>query len=121
MLSNFRAFQMGKRYYRLCRSERLPPHLHDQITRAASSICLNLAEGSAKSSPKEQRRFYEFALGSLRECQAIIEIEDIKNPDLVTTGDHLGGMLFNLIKRKRRSPKPESETETKTESVTGHS
>ena len=38
-----------------------------QIRRATISISCNLAEGSARKSPKEQFRFYEIAFGSAAE------------------------------------------------------
>ncbi len=41
--------------------------MKNQFQRAMLSIVLNLAEGSAKSSHKERRKFYEISLGSLRE------------------------------------------------------
>ena len=40
--------------------------LRNQFQRAVLSIVLNLAEGSAKSTPKDQRKFYRIAFGSLR-------------------------------------------------------
>lgn len=48
--------------------------LGDQLRRAALSICLNIAEGAAKYSDKEFRRFVENALGSTGECRACIDI-----------------------------------------------
>jgi four helix bundle protein len=41
---------------------------------AVLSIALNLAEGSAKDSKKDRRRFYQIAFGSIRETQALIAI-----------------------------------------------
>lgn len=48
--------------------------LGDQLRRAALSICLNIAEGSAKYSDKEFKRYIENALGSTGECRACIDI-----------------------------------------------
>ncbi|MGE3386767.1 MAG: four helix bundle protein [Bdellovibrionales bacterium] len=42
------------------------------------SIALNLAEGSGKETNADRRRFYQIAMGSLREAQAIIDLYDPK-------------------------------------------
>ena len=62
-------------------SERLPGsenfNLKSQITRAATSIALNIAEGSTSQSDPEQSRFLGMALRSLVEtvaCQDLIEL-----------------------------------------------
>ena len=69
-LPRFRTYQAAIRFYRECEGLKMPYRLRDQLLRAASSIVLNLAEGSAKESEKDRLRFYRIALGSLRECQA---------------------------------------------------
>ena len=48
--------------------------LGSQILRSASSIILNLAEGSGKESEKELNRFIETSLGSLYETLANLDI-----------------------------------------------
>ncbi|HEX7118772.1 MAG TPA: four helix bundle protein [Longimicrobiales bacterium] len=52
--------------------ERRP--LADQLTRAAASIPLNIAEGAAESRRAEKARFYRIARRSAAECAAIIEL-----------------------------------------------
>ncbi|MCB0317906.1 MAG: four helix bundle protein, partial [Bdellovibrionales bacterium] len=43
----------------------------DQLSRASSSIPLNIAEGSGKLTEKDKKRFYSIARGSAMECSAI--------------------------------------------------
>ena len=49
-------------------------YLIDQLRRAATSICLNIAEGSGEYSKSEKSRFYRMAKRSATECAAILEI-----------------------------------------------
>ena len=72
---HLRAFHQAVEYYQLCRKLRLPSFLKTQLQRAASSIALNLSEGSGKNSPAERRRYFTIAMGSIRECQAIAVLE----------------------------------------------
>ena len=96
-MKNFRCYQHAKTQYLALRDLRVPRYQDDQLKRAALSVCLNLAEGSAKRSVKDRRRFYEIALASHREVQALIEL--LQMPDPNGTADKLGGGLFNLIRR----------------------
>jgi four helix bundle protein len=58
-----------------------------QLRRAAVSVSSNLAEGSSRISPKEKKRFYEIARGSIVEVDTQIEISlllnYIKNEDIL--------------------------------------
>ena len=96
-MKNFRCYQMAKSQYHDCQKLKLPRYLKDQLNRASLSICLNLAEGSGKTSRKERRRFYEIALASHRETQAILDI--IQHHQLARAADELGGSLFCLIRK----------------------
>ena len=49
-------------------------HLADQLTRASTSIVLNIAEGAGKFSRPDKRRYYLTALGSVTECAAILDV-----------------------------------------------
>ena len=58
-------------------SEHLPrgrSHLVDQLTRASTSIVLNIAEGNSKFSRPDKRRYYLSASGSATESAAILDI-----------------------------------------------
>ena len=92
----FRSLDLAVEFCQQVKLLRLPIHLRDQILRASSSVALNLAEGSGKPSPKDKRRFYSIALGSLRECQAIMRIEGIEDLKLLDLTDHLGASIYKL-------------------------
>ena len=49
-------------------------HLTDQLSRAATSIILNLAEGAGKHSRPDKRRFYLIARGSATESAALLDV-----------------------------------------------
>ena len=68
--------------------------MRNQFQRASLSIVLNLAEGSAKSTPKDRRKFYRIAFGSLREVQAILDI--VGHIELIKEADKLGAYLYKL-------------------------
>ena len=99
MLEKFEAFIVAKEFYQKCKHLKLPRFLQDQLHRASSSVALNLAEGSGKRTPEDQRRFYSISFGSLKECQAILELENVNDPELKTLVDRLGAMLFKLSRR----------------------
>ncbi|MEK6580325.1 MAG: four helix bundle protein [Bdellovibrionota bacterium] len=94
MLQKFRTYQLALDFYQKCESLVVPNHLKDQLKRAASSIVLNLAEGSAKPTEKDRKRFYAIALGSFRETQAILHLT--LNRALLEQSDHLGACLYKL-------------------------
>ncbi|MBX7138601.1 MAG: four helix bundle protein, partial [Oligoflexia bacterium] len=50
------------------------PHCRGSSSRASSSIVLNLAEGAGRATRADQNRFFSIAFGSLRECQAILDL-----------------------------------------------
>ena len=102
MLSKFRTYQLALELYREAKTVKLPHHLKDQLLRAASSICLNLAEGSAKPTDKDRAKFYAIAFGSCRETQALLEIVD--NRGLHKLSDRIGGCLYRLTYREREEP-----------------
>jgi four helix bundle protein len=71
------------------------PAIRGQLSRASLSIVLNLAEGSAKPTPKERRRVYAIALGSLRETEALLHILRAR-PELSLV-HRLGGCVYRLV------------------------
>ena len=94
--------------YGLC--EKLPRsedfNLKSQITRAATSIALNIAEGSTSQTDPEQSRFLGMALRSLIEtvaCKDLIERRAYLNSDDLRASRELGSKLFAKIQSMRRS------------------
>ncbi len=76
----------------------MPHHLKDQLLRASSSIALNLAEGSAKPTLRDQMKYYFIAFGSLRECQSILSLYGQASASLLDQADHLGACLHKLTR-----------------------
>ena len=72
-------------------AEQLPKHerynLSDQMTRAANSIALNIAEGSTRLSDTEQDRFLRIAIRSLLETVACLHL--VKRRDYLDNLDTL--------------------------------
>lgn len=80
--------------------------LSDQLKRAACSVPLNFAEGYAKGSLKEQRRFFRIARGSACEVAAIFDVAHtmgvIRDVDHAI-GKELCDHLARMLTRFRRS------------------
>ncbi len=66
MRSKFIAYNLSVEFYKKGRNIFMPAHLKSQFERAASSIVLNLAEGSGRKTTADRGRFFSIALGSLR-------------------------------------------------------
>ncbi len=96
-LENFRSYQLAKELYQALKNEPIKGYARDQILRASHSVCLNLAEGSAKPSTKERRRFYTIAMASTRELQAALDLDGIISQ--MAKADHLGGSIYKLIRQ----------------------
>ena len=93
-MEKFRTYQLAKQFYHKSNNLRLREPLRNQFQRALLSIVLNLAEGTAKPTPKDRRKFYRISLGSLREVQAILDIID--HQKLIKEADRLGASLYKL-------------------------
>ena len=96
MLSKFEAYSLALELYQEC--EKLPMNriLRDQLSRASLSICLNLAEGSAKPTVRDRAKFYAIAFGSCREVQSVIEMEGLT--DLHGIADRVAASLYRLTR-----------------------
>lgn len=102
-------YQKAKSYYHAIQTEVLnskfiDPVLRNQLKRSASSIVLNIAEGTSRFSNADKRNFYIIARGSVFETVATL---DLLKDDGVITAPHyhslyspaseLSRMLFTLI------------------------
>jgi len=90
MPSNFRTYNVALEFYRVASAMQLPGHLRNQLLRAASSIALNLREGAAKPTTPDRARFFFVSLGSLRECQAILDLVPTAPAAVCELADKLG-------------------------------
>ena len=95
-MKNFRTYHLAKKFYQAGQRLRYKGAIRNQFERASLSVVLNLAEGSAKPSAKERRKFYYTALASFRETQAILDLSNRQNEIEVT--DSLGAHLYKLCK-----------------------
>ncbi len=100
-MKNFRTFDLAVEFYRSAIDMPLKKHLKDQLHRAASSIVLNLAEGRGKNTRKDQLRFFHIALGSVRECQAIMILSNYEGSISAAILDKVAASLYLLIKNAR--------------------
>jgi len=99
-MKKFRTYSIAVQFYRSSFKLAFPRHLRDQLQRASSSIVLNIAEGAGRRTRADQRRFYVIAMGSLRECQAILELAEVRSSEVDETADKLGAHLYCLIKER---------------------
>ena len=89
-MRKFKTYQLVKQFYH--KSNNLREPMRSQFQRASLSIVLNLAEGSAKPTPKDRRKFYRIALGSLRE----VLLDIAGHIQLIKEADKLGACLYKL-------------------------
>ena len=92
------AYRAAVEFYRIVREirARLPRGLGplgDQLSRAAQSICLNIAEGAAARSRDVKRRHWNIALGSAGESAAALDLVEIEQAaaavQIARARDHL--------------------------------
>jgi four helix bundle protein len=100
MLKQFRTYQVAVQFYRQASGVKAPGHLKSQLLRASSSVVLNLSEGSARPSEVDRQRFYSIALGSLRECQSILDLLPTAPPEARALADVLGAHVYRLTHKR---------------------
>ncbi len=85
-------------------------NLKSQIIRAATSVALNIAEGSTAQTDDEQARFLGFAIRSLLEtvaCQHIIKRRKfLENTDILNQAYHQAEILVAKLHAMRKAIAP---------------
>jgi len=74
--------------------------LLDQLLRAATSVPLNIAEGSGKLSQNEKKRFYDIARGSAMESAAILDVLltlELVGKDTASEGKNLLNEIVSIL------------------------
>jgi len=82
-------------------AERAPTghaHLRDQLRRASTSLPLNIAEGSGKTSRADQRRFYAIARGSAMECVALLDVLRVADHPDGNRLDEADALLGSIVR-----------------------
>ena len=97
-MKTFKTLELAIQFHEMTAQLVLTGHLRDQLSRASSSIALNLAEGNAKFSIKEKKRFYQTSYASLKECQTIFRLAKNTDQEIEKIADHLGASLYKLLK-----------------------
>lgn len=83
---------------------KLDKYVNDQLSRAAFSVPLNIAEGSGKFSKRDRRNYFIISRASLYECIAIIDIlyDESKisteiYQSLLKQGEDISRILYKMI------------------------
>ena len=95
-MKTFRTLDLSVEFYELSEKLELKGNLRDQLLRAASSISLNLAEGNAKRTKAEKKRYYQMAYSSQQECKTILRLAKLSDEPIADTADKLGAWIYNL-------------------------
>lgn len=101
-------YQKSKKFYidtrAIITETKLDNYMKDQLSRAAFSIPLNLAEGSGKFSKADRRNYFTTARASLFECVAILDILNDERKINSTVyqsqlemADELSRILYSMI------------------------
>ena len=92
------AQEVAIEFYRSINEVKVPIFLRDQLARAASSIVLNLAEGNAKPTLKDKRKFFYISYGSLKECEVIYKMQGLEHTNSFQLLDKAGALIWKLCK-----------------------
>ncbi|MEZ4805075.1 MAG: four helix bundle protein [Bacteroidia bacterium] len=102
-------YQKSKRFYvdlrGMISDSKLEPFIKNQLSRAAFSVPLNLAEGSGKFTKADRKNYFTIARASVFECVAILDILNEEQEILESVyqsqlkkADELSRILYTMIK-----------------------
>ena len=97
-MNNFRTYNLSILFYKECEKLHVSSCLRNQLTRASSSIALNLAEGNGRKQTNDRKHFFQIAYGSFKECKAILDLTINTPKNLTLQADVLGAHIYKLIK-----------------------
>jgi len=106
MIRGFQTYELAVQLYRRVETLETPKHMRDQLLRAAQSVVLNLSEGSAKPTSRDKRKFFAIAFGSIREVQAVFDLIQNCDRDLIDLADRVAACLYRLTYKAVRQPFP---------------
>jgi len=101
------AYQKAKELNRQCleiirnNGGQLPHYFKDQLGRSALSVALNIAEGSGRSTDKDQKHFFVIANGSLREVEALLDMLDMFWKYSTTNHEEIHELIISIRKLLR--------------------
>ncbi len=99
-MKTFRTLDLAIEFYDQVEALNISGPLRDQVIRSSASISQNLAEGNAKSSIKEKKRFYQIAYASLKESEVTLRLLKVPNATISQKADVLGACLYRLMHSK---------------------
>ena len=97
-MKNFRTYDITINFYNECLKLHVNNTLRNQLTRASSSIALNLAEGRGRKTLADKKHFFQIALGSAYESRAILDLVINTPQNLKMQADSICAHIYKLIK-----------------------
>ena len=95
----FRMLELAILFARLVKGLKLESAtLRKQLTRAADSTALLLAEGEGRETWPDKLRFFTSARGSHREAQTALRLGLVQDARVLDVADHLGAGIYKLTK-----------------------
>ena len=113
------AYQKAKELNQMCvhllkeNESMLPLHFRHQLSRAALSIMLNIAEGSGRETKADQRHFFIMANGSTREVEALLDLIEEYHYSLKSKTSRWHELLDEIARLLRGLIKKNSPVKTK--------
>jgi len=95
--ANFRCLEVAESLYQKVVELKLKAYLQNQIERASSSVVLNLAEGNARRTLQDKRRFYNYAFASAKETKAVLKLADLAETESYDLADKVCAFTYKLL------------------------